>query len=156
MRKRKLLIVTAGLAVVVAAGVVVLWPRADRVTRENYDRVELGMSRSEVEAILGPGGDYRTGHGETGYGIPENMYWTADPDPASTVMQNWSRNPGLPNPPENPLLWAFWVNDSFAIVIGIDDSGSVVEKLGYPRRTTKGPLDNLLWRLKRAWHRWFP
>ena len=48
MRRRKPLVVVAGLAVVVAAGVVVLWPRADRVTRENFRRIETGMSRADV------------------------------------------------------------------------------------------------------------
>jgi hypothetical protein len=57
-----------GLAVVVAAGVVVLWPQpqpSSRVTRENFDRIHDGMSRAEVEAILGPRGDYRTRLGES-------------------------------------------------------------------------------------------
>jgi hypothetical protein len=48
VRRRTLLVVLAGLAVVVAAGVVVLWPRADRVTRENFRRIETGMSRADV------------------------------------------------------------------------------------------------------------
>jgi hypothetical protein len=56
-----LLVALAGLAVVIAAGVVVLWPREDRVTRGNFDRIRAGMSRAEVEAILGPPGDYTTG-----------------------------------------------------------------------------------------------
>jgi hypothetical protein len=41
------------------------------------------------------------------------------------------------------------MSDSFAIGIGINDSGNVVEKVGYPRRMTQGPLENLLWRAKR-------
>ena len=60
MRRRKL-IALAGLAVLVAAGAFVLWPRPDRITRANYDRIRMGMSRAEVEAILGPPGDYTTG-----------------------------------------------------------------------------------------------
>jgi hypothetical protein len=62
MRRRKLL--PGAVAVLVTlAGVaaLVLWPRADRVTRANFDRIRVGMSRAEVEAILGPPGDYRTG-----------------------------------------------------------------------------------------------
>jgi hypothetical protein len=35
MRRRTLLVALAGLAVVVAAGAVVVWPRAERITREN-------------------------------------------------------------------------------------------------------------------------
>jgi hypothetical protein len=65
MRRRTLLVALAGLAVVVGAGTVVLWPRADRITLENFDRIKKGMRRAEVEAILGPPGDYTTGPTET-------------------------------------------------------------------------------------------
>jgi len=60
MRRRTLLVALAGLAVVVAVGVVVLWPRADRITEANFERIRVGMSRTDVEAILGPPGDFRT------------------------------------------------------------------------------------------------
>jgi hypothetical protein len=53
MRRRKLLGAVAGLAVLVAVGVFALWPRTERVTRENFDRIKEGMSRAEVEAIHG-------------------------------------------------------------------------------------------------------
>jgi hypothetical protein len=138
----------AGLAVVVAAGAVVLWPREGRITQENYDRISEGMSCAEVEAILGPPGDYRTGLGETGFAEPK--VWSPDRDIAPRPVSNWSTAPGQ-SPP-----WASWMSDSFVIWIGIDDSGSVGDKLGYPRRTTQGPLDNLLWRAKRQWRCWFP
>jgi hypothetical protein len=151
MRRRKLLVALVGLAVVATAGVVVLWPRPERVTKENYDRMHVGMTRTEVEAILGPPGDYRSGLGETGYGSTENMVWT--PDPATELVRtlpNWSRIP------DDQRLWASWLGDSFGIGIAVDESGSVADKVGCPRRTTRGLLDNLLWRLKRQWHRWFP
>src|SRR6516162_2477131 len=62
MRRRTLLVVLVGLAVVVAVGAVVLWPQPpSRITRENYDRIREGMSRAEAQAILGPPGDYTTG-----------------------------------------------------------------------------------------------
>ena len=57
MRRRKL-IAAVGL---VAVGAFVMWPRMDRITRENFDRISKGMSRAEVEAILGPPGDYSGG-----------------------------------------------------------------------------------------------
>jgi hypothetical protein len=162
MRRRKLLVALTGLAVVGAAGaVVVLWPRApSRITRENFDRICEGMSRAEVEAILGPPGDYRTGHGETGStttgSFTEYMDWTPDPGPdiAPIPVLNWSRFPG--QSPEVPHLWASWLSDSFEIQIAIDHSGGVAGAEGYPRRTTQGPLDSLLWHAKRQWRRWFP
>jgi hypothetical protein len=49
MRRRKRLAVV-GLAVLVAVGALVLWPRPDRITRENGDRIKDGMSRAEVGA----------------------------------------------------------------------------------------------------------
>jgi hypothetical protein len=72
-RERKLLVVLAGLAVVAAAGmvaVVVTWPpfqpvrpplNPGGVTPEDFQRIEKGMSRREVETILGgPPGNYAT------------------------------------------------------------------------------------------------
>jgi hypothetical protein len=57
MRRRKLLGALAGLAVVVTVGAFALWPQPARITRGNYDRIRMRMSRAEVEAILGaPGG----------------------------------------------------------------------------------------------------
>ena len=70
MRRRTVLVVLAGLAVVVAASTVTLWPQEfrpppldpskwpqeDRCTVENFDRLQVGMTWAEVEAILGPYG----------------------------------------------------------------------------------------------------
>jgi hypothetical protein len=56
--------VLAGVAfflVLVGILVTLLLPRPSRVTRENSERIKEGMSRAEVEEILGgPPGDYRT------------------------------------------------------------------------------------------------
>jgi hypothetical protein len=129
MRRRKLLVALAGLAVMVAAGAVVGWPRANRVTWENYDRIREGMTRAEVEAILGPPGDYRTGPT-----IALN---------GSVIAPYGSRHQGD------------WVgNEGFIGVVF--DSGVVEHKYFY--RTVKreqSPLGNLLWRAERQWHRWF-
>src|SRR5262249_62277212 len=45
------------------AAVVALWPRPTPpgASWANVERVENGMTRAEVEAIIGPPGDYRTG-----------------------------------------------------------------------------------------------
>ena len=150
MWRRTLLVALAALAVVVAAGVVVLWPRPSlRITLENCKRIREGMSRAEVEAILGPPGDYRTGPGETGHGSTENMFWTLDSPDVAPGM-HWSNVSQ-----SDPGLWAIWLSDSATVIIGIDDSGTVVFKRERPRRTTQSPLDNFLWRVKRQWHRWF-
>jgi hypothetical protein len=154
MRRRTLFVALAGLAVVLAVGVVVLWPsQPNRITQENCDRIKEGMSRAEVEAILGPPGDYRTGPGETGHGSTGNMFWTPEQIPDVARGTDWSK---VSQSPDASGLWAMWFSDSAMVMIGIDDSGTVVFKRVWPRRTTQGPLANLLWRLKRQWHRWFP
>jgi hypothetical protein len=53
MRRRKLFVVLAVVAVVLAAGVVVLWPGQSHVTEENSSRIRKGSTEAEVEKILG-------------------------------------------------------------------------------------------------------
>jgi hypothetical protein len=63
MQRRTLLVALAGLAVVVAAGVVVLLHAELRhdFTRQDFKRLRLGMTRAEAEAVLGcPADDYRS------------------------------------------------------------------------------------------------
>jgi hypothetical protein len=52
-------------AALVTAGSFALWPRADRITRENCERIQSqsrngAMTLAQAVAILGPPGDYRT------------------------------------------------------------------------------------------------
>jgi SmpA / OmlA family len=79
MRERRLrwLLALAGLAVMFAAVAVALWPRPNRITRENYARIKLGMSRSQVRAILGSPYDYTYGIAATGYVRPEGDWCKA-------------------------------------------------------------------------------
>jgi hypothetical protein len=138
MRRRTLLVVLAGLAVVVAAGVVVLWPRSvSRITRENCDRIRVGMSRADVEAILGPPGDYTTG--PVAFGSSWNLIST----------RQYSPN-------ENPARYDY-LTDSAWFAVTFDDAGQVnVRGIEYGSKVNQGALENLLWRAKRQWHRWFP
>jgi hypothetical protein len=143
MRRRTLLVVLAGLAVVVAAVAVVLWPRPpSRITRANYDRIRAGMTRAEVETILGPPGDYRSApaaysdgkmtDADEGYLLEEGVDDLVD-----------------------------WLGDGGQLTIKFaefDGTPSVVTGKAYWSTTPQrqSPLDNLLWRAKRQWHRWFP
>jgi hypothetical protein len=120
--------VVLGLLVLGIAALLVAWPQPDRVTQENFDRISDGMGRAEVEAILGPPGDYTTG--------PSQCL------PAFKQL-------GLP-----PVVLD-WFADTAWVSIGFDDSGGVVLKRYYPlKRAEQGPLDSLLWRAKRQWRRW--
>jgi hypothetical protein len=136
MRKRTLLVAMAGLAVVVTVGAVVLWPRADRVTRANYERIQIGMTRADVEAILGPPGDYTTGPLTDPNGI--ELLLSLLP-PASGVESPW------------------WAADYGTVGVWFDEGGRVVMKNYEPySKAPQGVGANLLWRAKRQWHRWFP
>jgi hypothetical protein len=106
--------------------VVALWPRPERITRENFARLNSGMSRAEVEAILGSPGEYSTGPLEYSYFCMGEL-----PDV-------WESDQGV--------IVVFYGAPSVAL-----DVRWIV-----PKRKEVGPLDNLLWRAKRQWHRWFP
>jgi hypothetical protein len=53
MQRRVLLVLLSGLAVVAFAAFV-LWPQVNRITPENFNRIEKRMSRAQVQSILGP------------------------------------------------------------------------------------------------------
>ncbi len=133
MRKRKLQrVVAGGLATLLAAGAFVLWPWPNRITRENCVRIHAGMTLAEVEAILGPPGDYTTG----------------PTDPVGMTAEDW------PSGGEAKL----WMSNEGWILLAFDQKGNVATH-GYfapsvPQKLSR--LDNLLWRAKRQWRRWFP
>jgi hypothetical protein len=56
MRRWKLFVALVGLAMLVA-GAVVLWPPPKLITRESFGSIRTGMTRAEVEAIVGSPGD---------------------------------------------------------------------------------------------------
>ena len=135
MRRRTVLVVLGGaLAVVVAVGVVVLWPRPERITQENYDRIRVGMSRAEVYAVLGPPGDYSTGDAKAS-DLPGPPMLTEDLRQAISLEE--------------------WFGDRAAIGVYFDGAGNVASaRCWLLKPIDHGPLGNLLWRLKH-WRRWF-
>jgi hypothetical protein len=153
MRKRKLLVALAGLAVVGATGVVVLWLRPSRVTQANFDRIQAGMSRAEVDAILGPPSDCSTG--PLVYGpIYSRVFSSPGPHPPHDYA------------PRAPILFSLkdgmgefveWRSDSQIICVYFYRTGEVQSKGWYDvTRTDQSTIENLLWRVKRHWHRCFP
>jgi hypothetical protein len=134
MRKRTLLVVLAGVVVVVLLGCTghFLLSPSGQATHDNFARLESGMSLAEVESILGPSGDQTTG---PAFKVLRGRLdeW---PPPGTTVVE--------------------WESDDSWITVAFDVSGREVAAV-YSRmaRNQQGPLDNLLWRAKRQWHRWF-
>jgi hypothetical protein len=166
MRRRKLVAVVVGLAVLFAAGAFVLWPREDRITRENFNRIREGTTRAEVESILGgPPGDYRTirtedaGEGPAAWAGDLDWYAARRASHAGasgySPLDSVEHDPDLPN--DAPLLGTWFGNEGYVLIVFVSDAVDVDGKNFY-RTVNKdnSPLDNLLWRAKCLWHRWFP
>jgi hypothetical protein len=139
MRRRTLLVVLAALAVVVAVGTVLLWPRAERVTLENHTSIRSGMTLPEVEAILGgPPGDYRTSPTQFEFG-----------DPSFRCRRSHLRGTGVSE--------EHWECDTLALLVRFSDEGTVRCVCPIPTaRRAGGKFDAICWRAKRQWHYWFP
>jgi hypothetical protein len=128
MRRQKRLVILAGLGVVLAVGVSVLWPQPTEpgLTQENFDRIRIGMTRSEVEAILGPWSSSHSVFGDWNYNLDAGIF-------------SWSSHDR-----ESASVW-------------FDDQGKVGAKSSNAFLVEPhGPFNGILWRFKRQWHRWFP
>jgi hypothetical protein len=158
-----LLVVLAGLAVVLAAGAVALCttPIRSPVTKQKYEQIRVSesdddsatsMSRSEVEAILGPPGEYTTRP-------------TVDPSLAGQLHDAIvdSRGPTFDLPLDlgvrqrRPSYALKWQGNELTIFVAFDATNRVHTKsLVKNQPADLGPLDALVWHAKRLWHRWFP
>jgi hypothetical protein len=134
-RKRLLVVLFALVALAVAGTVAVLWPRP-RVTKESYERIKLGMTRGEVEAVLGgPPGDYTNGPTRAGRLEPEEEI-------AHDV--SW---PGGSYEP-----WGeWWEGDTADVMVRFSPSGLAVWKRCRQReREEQTTSEKILWRLRRT------
>jgi hypothetical protein len=149
MRRRKLLVALAGLAVVVPAGVVVLLPRKDRITQENCDAIRFDMGRAEVEQILGgPPGDYRTV--KTMDNELEPMVLLGDIDCQAFHARGWNDGTAL-----SEGLSGRWFGNEGHILVYLSPEGGVGYRHFYRSLKDERPIDNLFWQAKRQWRRWF-
>src|SRR5262245_216548 len=96
------------------------------------------MSREDVQTILGmPPGDYRTGPVQ--YVIPWDLLGE------KTTWHDTYTN------------GAAWVGDTGWLRVEFNNEDGTVWASDFfeSKRTAQYPLDTLLWRLRRQWHRWF-
>lgn len=101
---------------VCAVGTLLLRPAPpSRITPENCNRIELSLSRAEVEAILGPPGDYTTMAP-----VPESCSTEqVAVSLGASALEDWRLRPQV------------WAADGVALGAGIDSSGEVTGRATY-------------------------
>jgi hypothetical protein len=144
MRKAKIVLAVGGLAVLASLGASAAAMRTGRITFDNYQRIAAGMSRSEVEAILGPAGDFTTGptsHVGRGEGVDY------------TYRLKLRGLDVVPDPPQH----LEWLADNLVVGVSFDSTGRVnCKEFCDQEREDQTPLQNLCWLAFREWRRWFP
>ncbi len=100
---------------------------------------ERRPTRQELEARLGPPGDYRTGPTQR---VVVNVFL-----PLDYQYAQW----------EEPAYVLTWESDTRLLRFGFDaGNGLVAIGSACNVRVDQSPLENLVWRVKRQWRRWFP
>jgi hypothetical protein len=134
-RPTRLFALAAGLTLLLS-GALNRQPIAPGLTQENFDRVRIGMTRPEVEALLGDPWQF------IGGGIE---------------LESPDGRPVADHPDRGILTWKGEDDDWFPVSVSFDRFGRVSSKFSevflvrYPP-----PLVSPLERIKRQWQKWFP
>jgi hypothetical protein len=113
-----------------AYGIFVLWVHLNRVTSANLRRIRQGMSKAEVESILGPPDEFPVD---------------------GTAKLNFDIRPRL-EPPCPELNAGVWRSNQSVIIIGFDGSGHVTKTSGAFGSFDERFFDDL----RALWQRWLP
>jgi hypothetical protein len=138
VRKHKGKLLGAVTLALVAAWTFAAWLRPSRITLENCERVKHAITRAEVEAVLGPPSDDRTGPtwrvgGGLGWSVPHHG----------------------PGKEEAAIL--IWKSDEATFCVGVGADGSMLFKdFVQVKQVSLGLLTKLRWRAERLWRKWFP
>jgi hypothetical protein len=143
MPRRKLIgAVAIGLvALAVGALLLKLSSRPNRVSLANYHCVRMGISQSEVIAILGPIGDYTTG--------PYERHLSSSGSLLGDKSILSEHAPGYETLPF-PRSTLAWLCDEGEITVEFGPEGVVCRKVFWPVYPI-GPIE----RAKRLWRKWF-
>jgi hypothetical protein len=130
MRRRKLLVVLAGIAALLALPVVLLLaiPDSPRVSFGDYSRVQMGMTQAEVETIFG------------------------GPAPRNESL-HWGPVFNGPNVPASAWIMLKWDGYEGHAGVTFDKAENVIDKSYTPTNpaTRPGPLERRLDRLRQWW-----
>jgi hypothetical protein len=148
----------AGL-VPIAVGAFVLWPRSQsRVTEESFSRVKKGMTFAEVEALLGPWGNYRTGPTTDGTAYLWSPSGRCPPGMPSTDLPDGSLGLGWELDTAEVVVWVKPPDDLGPEAFDSDRFASlevISARYSNMKLVEQTFLDNLLWRASQ-WRKWFP
>jgi hypothetical protein len=136
VRRRKVLGSLA--CALVLIGAFELRPFPSRITHDNFNHLRQGMTRAEVEAILGPPGVYTTGPTEV-MSVLELLVRVNDSTGVNLMATEKT-----------------WRSDQVHIVVEFDSERVTWMCLASVARQDQSLGDNLLWRTKRQWQKWFP
>jgi hypothetical protein len=123
-----------------------LLPSSCPVTRAAFERIKPGMTRAEVEGILGgPAGDYST--------RPVTFLFVVEGGGGSMVVGS----PSVTRPVYADETIEEWLGNEGVVFTHFLADGRVYELWFVERTSTSiGLIDLLRWRLERLKNRWFP
>ena len=152
-RTRQLVTLVIALLAVVVLAALVFRSGPRPITEEDVNRVENGMSRSEVEAILGPPRDQTTG--PLVYRLDDDPFVCGLSPPIVELVdrpqQHFTRDSESYRGLDRPC----WCSDSLVFTVAFRDSRACETTVYHTRRLPQSLLENAIWRLKRQWRRWF-
>jgi hypothetical protein len=136
-------------------------PKIVVITRANFDRIKVGMTCTEVEAILGPPADYRVADTARN---PGNLHFI---EPDDIAPDEYERGRCDLEAPDSKSAWIG--NDGIirirfhsGVVFREEFGGLGASEVAYPSavfiptvRKEQGALDSLVWRARRQWRTWF-
>jgi hypothetical protein len=145
-RKRRILTFAVAILAIAGVGAFALFHRADRITKANYERIKVDMTRGEVEAILGPPGDYSGG--------PTVEHYVSDVGPIAkhrrgggTVLERF---------PDSEVAIEGWVGDRLSLLVEFNRQERVTNTWQlFVSREQQSAGENLDWRIKRQWRKLF-
>jgi hypothetical protein len=143
--EKKWLIVVASLVCFACIMLIVLSRERPRVTEEQYDAIQVGMTLVEVEEILGCApGDYSL----SGRLLPLNMQFQGEERQGrADAYKEWAGD--YPDPPHENANGPNR-QDAVAIRVWFDEEGKVIDKCRMGHEYT---IPSLTTRIERSWLR---
>jgi hypothetical protein len=115
--------ITVGLIAVVLAGLAVVWllPRTPKITEEQFDKIQVGMTLAEVEAVLG----CRPGNHTCHHAVPN-----IDTNQREQDFKEWAADT---REPRHPDAIGSQGHEAVVVKVWFDTNGRVMDKrsMGY-------------------------